>query len=463
MSLSTRILLVLIPLFVLCLVAADAATYEQEESFLFARVQQQAFEGHIAVETSLGRQFGDRNRPGPPEASQPGTVWGELLSDRDAVLAGPQFLGPAGQTQPSPTANRPVLPSQLIPGDYLAVNGLGEYQRYLVYSELANDNSGDVVVAAVPMSDYDAALGHLLLIEALVGSGVVLVLATVAWAIVRRALRPLVGMSAAADAIAAGALETRVASADNTTEIGRLGLALNTMLDKLAASDQRLRRFLADASHALRTPLTSVRGYAELVRRNPDMDPHDLDTALLHLEVETRRMGTLIDDLSLLSRIDLERLWKSEQVHLTALVAGACADARRADPGRIITLQPADTSSTVTGDEAKLRQAIANLLRNAIVHTPQGTPVEVTLSESSSRATIEIVDHGTGIGADAARRVFQPFERIDEARGGDQGGSGLGLSVVAAIVTAHHGTVRVTDTPGGGATFRVELPLAPAS
>jgi two-component system OmpR family sensor kinase len=466
MTLRARLLLALVPLFVLCLAAADAATYAEQQSFLYGQLQQQALAGASLVTRSLPGSPGGPGGGGPGgPGALPGVIWGEVLSASGAVVAGPQFLGAPAQDQLSATANHPLLPSQLSAesGRYLSVSGVGTYSDYLVYSEPAG--TGDIIVAAVPMDGYDATLGHLLLLELLVGAAVVVLLAVAAWLIVRRGLRPLVRMGETARAIAAGELGRRVSPAEPTTEVGRLGMALNSMLTQLeaafaqrAAVEQRLRQFVADASHELRTPLTSMRGYAELARRNPEMNPAELDAALSRIESEARRMGRLIDDLLLLARLDQGRPLERAPVDLAALVADACSDARVSDPERTITTR-VTAPLIVAGDEQRLRQMLANLLRNALVHTEPGTPVEAELRGEQGWAVLQVIDHGPGIPVAARTRIFERFHRADPERSRDQGGSGLGLSIVAGVVGAHRGRVTVLDTPGGGATFRVELPL----
>jgi two-component system OmpR family sensor kinase len=470
MTLRARLLLALVPLFVLCLVAADAAIYAEQQSFLYGQLQQQAQSGASLVARAVpggGGPVGPNGGgPGGPE-SPPGVVWGEVLSATGSVVGSPQFLGVPTQDQLSATANHPVLSGQLVsgPGRYLTVSGVGSYSQYLIYTAPAGGGNGDIVVAAVPMDSYDATLGHLLLLELLVGAGVVVLLVLATWLIIRRGLRPLAQMGATARAIAGGELGRRVAPADPTTEVGRLGLALNTMLDQLqaafgqrAAVEQRLRQFLSDASHELRTPLTSMRGYAELVRRNRGMNPEELELALRRIEDEARRMGVLVDDLMLLARLDQGRPLERAPVDLEALVTDACADARVGDPARAITTH-LEAPLVVAGDDPRLRQVMANLLRNALVHTPAGAPIEVGLREEGEWAVIEVTDHGPGIPAAARGRIFERFHRADPERSRDQGGSGLGLSIVAGVVAAHGGRVTVADTVGGGATFQVELPL----
>jgi two-component system OmpR family sensor kinase len=470
-TLRARLLLTLVPLFVLCLVAADAATYGEQQSFLYGQLQQQAQSGAGLVDRSLpgggpgGPGGGGPGAPGAP----PGVVWGEVLSATGGVVVSPQFLGVPTQDQLSASANHPVLTGQLTSGSsrYLTVSGVGSYSQYLVYTEPAGDGSGDVVVAAVPMDSYDAALGHLLLLELLVGAGVVVLLVLATWLIIRRGLRPLARMGDTARAIAAGELGRRVTPADPTTEVERLGLALNAMLDQLqaafrqrAAVEQRLRQFVADASHELRTPLTSMRGYAELVSRNRAMNTEELELALRRIEEEARRMGVLVDDLMLLARLDQGRPLDRAPVDLEALVADACADARVSDPARAISAQ-LETPLVVLGDDPRLRQVMTNLLRNALVHTPAGTPIEVGLRQEGAWAVIEVTDHGPGIPAAARGQIFERFHRADPERSRDQGGSGLGLSIVAGVVAAHGGRVGVAAAPGGGAAFRIELPLTP--
>jgi two-component system OmpR family sensor kinase len=327
---------------------------------------------------------------------------------------------------------------------------------------------GDTVILAIPLTDVQATLDNLLQFEGLISAAVLLALALFAWSIIGVGLRPLERMGSTAKAIAAGDLSRRVEPATPRTEIGRLGLSLNGMLSQIemafaerTRSEQRLRRFLADASHELRTPLTSIRGYAELLRRGAAQTAEDSALARRRIEAEAIRMSVMVDDLLLLARLDQGRPLDQAPVDLQQIAHDACADARAVAPSRAITLW-AREAVVVRGDELRLRQVVANLVSNAIVHTPTGTPIEVSVTSNGERAALSVTDHGPGLKGEETGRVFEPFYRADPGRSRDRGGSGLGLSIVAAVVTAHGGVVQVLETPGGGATFRVELPRAGA-
>jgi len=307
-----------------------------------------------------------------------------------------------------------------------------------------------------------------ILVEGLASAAVLVGLGLLALRLVRVGLRPLDDIAATAGAIAAGDLSRRVGPAEPTTEVGRLGLALNAMLGQIEAafaerraSEARLRRFVADASHELRTPLTSIRGYAELFRRGADARPEDLATTMQRIEEEAERMGGLVDELLLLARLDQGRPLQRAPVDLAALAAEAVEQARVIDPERPLELD-ADGPVVVIGDQDRLRQVAANLLANVRMHTTAGTAARVEVSAGDGRAVLEVVDHGQGLSQEQAARVFDRFYRTDPARARAKGGAGLGLSIVAAIAEAHGGRASVASAPGKGARFRIELPLATA-
>jgi two-component system, OmpR family, sensor kinase len=471
MSLRLRLVLILAPLFVLGLIVADVTTYTSLQSSLINRLDDSIFAAHDDTENALigALVHGGARAPGPGGfSSLPRTTWAEVTSPSGTVNGHPFAFD---QTDAAAT---PVLPANLKPGtpdhrNFMTVPGTGGVSNYRIFVDTSQDVSNGTLVVAVPLDDTNKTLRDLLLLEAGGGGAVTVVLVLLTWLVVRRGLRPLERMGDTARSIVATDLSRRITPSNETTEVGRLGLALNTMLAQLEAAfaerarnEQRLRHFISDASHELRTPLTSMQGYAELLRREPDMDGEDMRLAMRRMEDETRRMGVLVDDLLLLARLDQGRPLERSRVDLEALVADACADARAADPSRTITAR-VSAPLVVTGDDMRLRQVLGNVVRNALVHTAPGTPVEIDLRPDGGRAVIEVVDHGGGIPAGHGERIFERFHRADPGRSGDQGGSGLGLSIAAAVVAAHGGGIGVHDTPGGGATFRIELPLPDAA
>lgn len=343
---------------------------------------------------------------------------------------------------------------------------------------------------ATRLDDVEHTVGRLEKLEAVIGLMVVVFIAIISYLAVRRALRPLAEVELTAEKIADGDMSQRVAEYDPRTEVGRLSLALNTMLSQIESafrrteasesaaktSEERMRRFVADASHELRTPLTSIRGFAELHRQGAVSDEAGVSRAMNRIEGEATRMGVLVDDLLLLARLDQQRPLEQKPVDLASIATEAVQSAQVAAPDRTISLEIAANPPAVIGDQLRLRQVIGNLLANAIMHTPAGSAVEVRLATSqngsddmgssyagSSYAVIEVADHGPGLEPDEAARVFERFFRADPSRARAQGGTGLGLSIVQGIVDAHGGTVELDTTPGEGATFRVLLPTAPAT
>lgn len=379
-------------------------------------------------------------------------------------------------------ADLPLLPESMVEAARLAgaphtVEATTGEGRWRMLVTMLPD--GSALTVARSMADVDSAVGRLVLVEVLVGAGVLLLLASLGAAIIRKSLRPLVQIERTAEAIADGDLSRRVPEIERGephTELGRLAKALNAMLAQIetafaarTASEQRMRRFVADASHELRTPLTSIRGFAELYRQGGARSPEAARDLMRRIEDEASRMGLLVEDLLLLARLDQERPLNVAPVELPVVVADAVEAARALDSRRQVTLE-LDGTPVVAGDEARLRQVLDNLLGNAVTHTPAGTPVTVRLGEEADAAVVEVVDRGPGLTPEQAERVFERFYRSDAARGrhhggagnGTTGGTGLGLAIVAALIAAHRGTVEVDTVPGRGATFRVRLPLAAA-
>ena len=282
--------------------------------------------------------------------------------------------------------------------------------------------------------------------------------------LITASLRPLRRIEETAAAIGAGDLSRRVEPDGGTTEIGRLGGALNAMLGQIedafaerSASEARLRRFISDASHELRTPVAAVSAYAELFDRGARDRPDDLERSMTGIQRETRRMGLLVSDLLLLARLDQGRPLEARPLDLTA-IAGEAVDAAHAmEPTRPLALE-APAAVTVTGDAERLRQVIDNLLANVRAHTPATAAATVRVRHEGTAAVLEVSDAGQGMAAGEAAHVFERFFRGDPSRSRDHGGAGLGLAIVAAIVEAHGGGVAVESAPGAGTTFRVTLP-----
>jgi len=477
-SLRTRLLLALLGLVAGGLLVAGIATYSSLRSFLLERVDQQLREarGPVALTLASGQIPGLPDQSGGPgRPSLPPGTYGELRDAQGNVLNKVSYSY-GTETQPTPQ-----LPSPL-PGasardlggtlfDTGAADGSGPRFRVLVQSVPQVQR---VLVVAVPLTETTQTMGRLLGIEVLVFALVLVGLGIAAWLLIKRDLRPLETMADTADVIAAGDLSQRVTPAEPRTEVGRLGLSLNAMLEQIevafaerAATEEKLRRFLADASHELRTPLTSIRGYAEIFERGAKDDPGDLATAMRRIEEESRRMGVIVDELLLLARLGEGREPEREPVDLARVVADAVGDARAADAGREISLD-APAELVVTGDEHQLRQVIANLLGNARKHTPPACPVHVRLRREARGAgeaggvVLEVADEGLGLAPEVAAKVFEPFYRADKSRARQSGGAGLGLAIVAAIVAAHGGSVSLRTQPGDGATFSVRLPLSSA-
>jgi len=389
-----------------------------------------------------------------------------------------QVVGPAGKvvnaTAPvkgKHAPDAPAIPADLArhasnagttphPFTVSAVGGGGAGFRAVAFH--IRDN--DILFIAVSLQDTASTFHNVLAVEGAATLAVLLALALVAWFVLHLGVRPLDQMAETADAIAAGDLSRRVERADDHTEAGRLGLALNTMLGEIerafgerAATEERLRRFVADASHELRTPLTSIRGYAELWRQGGLEDADQLADAMRRMEREAARMGVLVDEMLLLARLDQGRPLEAVPVDLARLVADAVADARAVEPDRPITLESPE-HVVVRGDEGRLAQLVSNLFANTRIHTPPGTAVRARVGDGDGVGFLEVEDDGPGLGPEP-ERVFERFYRGDPARTRASGGSGLGLSIVAAVSSAHGGRAIASGSPGGGARIRVELPL----
>jgi len=321
----------------------------------------------------------------------------------------------------------------------------------------------DGAVAELDPAAYDELTSRVAAVAIVSGVGAVVAMGLLTAVALRRGLRPLERIADTAVRIGAGELSQRMPQEAPGTEVGVVSDALNRMLAELeqafterTAAEQRLRRFVADASHELRTPVATIAGYAELYRRGGSEHPEDLAKILSRIEVEARRMGVLVDELLLLARLDEGRPLERAPVELAEVAADAVAAAQARDAQRQWSLE-AEPSVIVTGDAARLRQVIDNVLTNVERHASPG-PASVRVQCDGPDAVVEVSDSGPGLTAEQTERVLERFYRADPSRSRETGGSGLGLSIVDAVVRAHGGTVQVLSELGKGTTVRIRLP-----
>ena len=327
---------------------------------------------------------------------------------------------------------------------------------------------GDYAVVAAPLAGVRTTVRSLIKRFIVAGSIGLILAALAVWWVVRSEFRPVDSMIDTAAAIAGGDLSLRVPEQSLSSELGRLGAALNNMLGQIEAGlaqrdldEQRLRRFIADAAHELRTPLTSVRGYSELYRQGAYPDQAAVDHAMGRIESEGARMARLVDDLLLLARMDQHRPLEQRPVDLVSLANEAATDFATVSTDHPLEWQP-EGEVIVRGDTIRLRQIIDNLLANARTHTPAGTTIRMAVLRAGNNAELIISDNGPGIAAADRGKVFERFWRADASRTRNTGGSGLGLAIVRSLVEAHGGSVRLESEIGAGATFTIRLPLMTA-
>jgi two-component system, OmpR family, sensor kinase len=500
--LRITIVLVLLTLVIGALAASGIAATTIMRGYLMDRVDAQLSEpaGRLARQPFPGQNENPpHQRPPSPFLVRYFDNNGTAVGDLDSGLAA---------TEPLP--DLPVLTLAQVQGRHgrpfnvKAVSG-GATWRVLAVPTTTMDGTGTMMISQ-SLAGIDQTIHRLVGVQIAVGIILLVILAGVGTLVVRRSLRGLEDVEHTAVAIASGDLSRRVPERDPRTEVGRLSLALNQMLGQIETafaqrtasefaarhsedtarrseemarrseeaarhseeaarqSENRMRRFVADASHELRTPLTSIRGFAELTRqRGGSADP----ATMRRIEDEAKRMGLLVDDLLLLARLDQQRPLSRRPVDLLTLAGDAVHDTAAVQPERVVKLQilPGSDAPVVIGDEARLRQVLGNLVSNALHYTPIEAPITLSVgtratSAGQPEAILEVSDSGPGLTSEQKARVFERFYRADSARTRVTGGSGLGLSIVAALVAAHEGKVTVTDTPGGGATFTVHLPLA---
>jgi len=479
--LRVKLVAALLVLVALALVVIGFVGTTMLRAQLLSRVDAQL----TATTHSIGEQ--PKHGHSPPTGSQPpdgssyrptlNTGFFTLLTDPAGNrIGGGDLQVPAGSNQSAPLL--PTLTTETAAGladraHTVPPAGPGHSWRVLVTPA---DNGAGTLTVGYSLEQVDGTVSRLVWVDVVVSLAVLVTFGALGYGVVRSSLRGLVKVETTAEAIAAGDLTRRVPELSERTEVGRLAAALNTMLAQVEsafsaqrvseagarASEERMRRFVADASHELRTPLTSIRGFAELYRHGGVPDHGGVGRMMDRIESEATRMGVLVEDLLLLARLDQQRPLERRPVDLLELAADAVHDGPAVAPGHRVHLEVAgsdDAPPVVLGDEARLRQVIANLLSNAVTHTPAGSTVTVRVGVAGATAELAVSDDGPGLAPEHAARVFERFYRADAARSRTRGGAGLGLSIVAALVAAHGGTVMLDTAPGEGATFTVRLPL----
>ncbi len=501
MSLRLRLLVAVGAIALIALVVADFATYSALRTSLYNQVDQNLVANHVPIVQNrltgavscFGRAgngpYEGTGSDAPPTSTGPsvghavanGIEYAEVRTKDGNVVAGlscPAYV--------NNHAYSPTLPSHITG---LTRQSNGTMATYFTTSSKESGGpdfrvmvsgstptvtlaAGDQLVVAIPIGDQTSTLHTLLLTELAVTAAALVLALAGGWWLVRLGLRPLEDVERTADSIAAGNLDQRVPGADGATEVGRLARALNVMLERIEAafsarvasearlkeSDQHLRQFVADASHELRTPIAAVSAYAELFERGAAQHADDLPRVFTGIRTETARMERLVNDLLMLARFDEGLPLQIVPTELVSLGAEAVHTAGTVGPQwpvQFAALRPVE----VMGDPVRLRQVIDNLLANVRAHTPPGTNATVRVDQQGDMAEIVVHDNGPGMPTNEAARVFERFYRADASRARSHGGSGLGLSIVSAIVTAHGGTVSATSAPGEGMTVTVRLPV----
>jgi two-component system OmpR family sensor kinase len=450
-------------------------TYSSLRTFLYRRIDEQLASTAALVVRALaenGERVAALGTPAQLHEMLPNRTYVEVRDTDGTVRASATAAAPG---EPAPAVRLPVnLPGPAPPsvaGDpkhfgpgFSVASGDGPYRALTAVLP----GSGRVLVVGLPLEDVEATLSRLATVEITVAGAVVLLGGGLALWLVRLGLRPLTAITHTAVAITAGDLSRRVERERPDSEVGQLGLAVNTMLDQIEveiterrASEDRMRRFVADASHELRTPLSAIRACAELFRRGAADRRADLAQVVRRIEDGAARMGILVDDLLLLARLDTGQPPAEQTVDLAEIARLCVDDARLVDPDRPLVLDAAEPAP-VTGDPHALRRAVDNLLANVRAHTPSQALAHIRVGSADDRVFLEVVDTGPGVPPEQASRVFDRFYRADPARSSDRGGTGLGLSVVATIAEAHGGSVELVSTVGHGATFRMRFPAGRA-
>jgi two-component system, OmpR family, sensor kinase len=468
-SIRFRVLAVAVLLVVVGMLVVNLMALLTLRANLMAKVDQQL----LAVP---GEAFGPLLREPPPTSTlDPSSAAANssfLNNQVITILDGStgtvvdQLAGPAVRDAPPPDLSSvsAQVGSGQVPSGLMTVGAVGDpgyHYRIRVIQPLADPTQ--VVVFAKSLADIQSTLARVGIVDAVVSVALLGALIVIGRAVMRIGLQPLTDVDEAAARIGAGDFSVRAPHANEPGEVGHLSRTFNEMADEIeeAFREQReaqlrLRRFVSDASHELRTPLTSIRAYAELLRRGALPDGADARQASQRIEAEAQRMGTLVNDLLLLARLDEQRTTEPSRVDLGQLVAEMATDIAMTAPTHTVTCQ-VEADTFVLGDEPQLRQLVGNLLRNAVVHTPPETFVEASVGARGPDVVIVVADDGPGMLPEVSEHAFERFFRPEPGRTRGSG-SGLGLAIVEAIATSHGGSVDLESSPGSGTRFTVTLP-----
>lgn len=513
LSMRARLLLAVGVIALLALVLSDVVVYGQLRSNLYNQVDKSLEAAHPRIEatansgvvlpsegsstsasapartsTPPGSASGATSSSDLPDASAssfcavarqnaPG-MFVAVLSPDDRVVTGRGGPETCPAFEPGSRAYTPRIPSHLSGFHVLAHSTTQELVAFFTTASTvaggppfrvraAKLADGDVLILAAPISEVTTALAHTFLVEVLVTLAAVIAAILLGIWLVRVGLRPLRDIERTAEAIAGGDLVHRVPNPNPRTEVGHLASAFNVMVERievlvtnLRASENRLLRFVGDASHELRTPIAAVSAYAQLFERRDRVTPEDLARIMRGIRRESERMGRLIEDLLVLAKLDEQRPLRSIPVEMVGLVGEAVETARLVGPSWPVRLTAAEPVE-VLGDDSALRQIIDNLLANVRAHTPPGTQTEVSVRREGETCVLEVADNGPGISEEQAALVFERFFRADPSRSRLSGGAGLGLAIVASIVSYHGGTAEAISRSDSGALFRITLPALP--
>lgn len=402
--------------------------------------------------------------------------YGVLLTDDGEKV-------PGASTHPAvPGRDLPDLPTMTdeevleLGGESINVPGTEPDSRGWRVKFYRLESGENSIAIALKLDTVETSVERAIFLVATIGLLATLGASTIAYAVVTRAFRPLIQVEKTAAAIAGGDFSERVqTTAPPDTEIGRLSRSLNAMLEHIEAafraksdSEEKMRRFIQDASHELRTPLVTIGGFSELYRHGGLDEEEKVEEAMGRIESEAKRMSQLVEDMLHLARLDEQRPLQSTPADLNLIAHDAATDLGVNSPDREVRVVGLDGGpprpAPVFGEEGKIRQIVTNLITNALRYTPDGSPLELAVGTESlirgrTDSVLQVRDHGEGISEEDAARIFERFYRVDTSRDRGTGGTGLGLAIVAAIAAQHDGTIRHSETEGGGATMTLRLPM----